>query len=187
MIIRSKVISYLKVGYLLHIMTLLEIALLIFLFRSCKIGGWLMEGTLFLKMILLLPFAIAPFFPQFDAYSRFQNYKLIKDHLFIRGFQPRILKPFIQSRCQRDAAMVAAEELGMANKCRNHFYDHDYRWYHLLPDFLFTEPSILSCKAFWLNTFFAKKYTARFDYKKIAGNYQEGFNSISSQQFAASQ
>ena len=79
MIIRSKAISYLKVGYLLHIMTLLEIALLIFIFRSCKIGGWLMDGNLFLKMTLLLPFAIAPFFPQFDAYSRFQNYKLIKD------------------------------------------------------------------------------------------------------------
>lgn len=186
MIIRSKTISYLKVAYLLHLMTLLELALMIILFKLFQIEEWLMTGNLFLKILVLIPFAVAPFFPQFDAYSRFQNYKLIKDHLFIRGFQPRILKPFIQSRCQRDAAMVAAEELGMANKCSCHFYAHGYRWYHLLPDFLFTEPRILSSKAFWQNTFFAKKYTARFDYKKIADSYQEELNTVSLQQYATS-
>ena len=168
MIIRSKSISYLKAGYLLHLMTLLEITLYVFAFQYLKIGEWLNAGNLFWKILLLLPFMVAPFFPQLDAYSRFQNYKQIKDHLYLRGFKIRILKPFIQSRCQRDAAMLAAEELGMKAECKQHFYEQGYRWYHLLPDFLFTHPQTLFCKAFWLNTFFAKKYQAKYDFRKIS-------------------
>ncbi len=148
MIRRSKIISYLKLGYLLHLMTLIEIILLVVLFQSMQINSWLSEGNLFFRIILLTPFAIAPFFPQFDAYSRFQNYKQIKDHLFVGGFKTIIVKPFIKSRCQRDAALVAAEELGMEKDCRIYFYYHGYRWYHLLPDFCLPTRKRLSAKLF---------------------------------------
>ncbi|HEX3025359.1 MAG TPA: hypothetical protein VHP12_09125 [Chitinophagaceae bacterium] len=178
MIHRPKIISYLKLGHLLHLMTLLEIILLVVLFQTLQINTWLHEGNLFFRTIFLVPFITAPFFPQFDAYSRYQNYKLIKDHLFVHGFEQRIVKPFIKSRCQRDAVMVAAEELGMKKDCTKYFYHHGYRWYHLLPDFLFTQPQTLTCKAFWLNTFFVKYYQSKHDFKKIKLNVEKGMDEI---------
>lgn len=185
MIHRPKIISYLKLGYLLHLMTLLEIALMANLFQLLEIDVWLNEGILFFKIPLLVPFAVAPLFPQLDAYSRYQNYKQIKDHLFVHGFEQRIIKPFIKSRCQRDAAMVAAEELGMKKDCRKCFYHHGYRWYHLLPDFLFTQPEILIGKAFWLNTFFARYYKPKYDFKKIIITKQKKINTVSLQHYTS--
>ena len=74
----------------------------------------------------------------------------------------------MQSRCQRDAVLVASEELGFREECISLFKNQGYKWFHLLPDFLFTHPSILFGKAFWLNTFFAKTYTAKYDFKKLS-------------------
>jgi hypothetical protein len=164
---RSPIISFLKVSYLLQMMTLLEAFLITIAFKSFPIADWLITGNTLMKAAVLFPLLVAPFFPELDAYSRYQNYKLIKDHLFVHGFQPRILKPFIRSRCQRDAVIVAAEELGLGKECKAHFRKVGYRWYHLLPDFIFTEPATLICSSFWLNTFFAKTYTPKFDFKKI--------------------
>ncbi len=180
---RSKIISYLKLGYLLHLMTLLEIILLTILFQTFQINSWLENGNLFFKVILVIPFAILPFFAQFDAYSRYQNYKQLKDHLFIHGFERRIVKPFVKSRCQRDAAFVAAEELGMKKECRKYFYDLGYKWHHFLPDFLSTKPQTLICKSFWLNTFFAKHYKPRFDFKKVNPIADREINQIVFKQF----
>lgn len=167
MIFRTNLNSYIRVGHLLHLMTLLEIAIFAGLIQWLHLGVWLTEGPIMLKIPFLLPFILAPLFPQLDAYSRFQNYKLIKDHLFAHGFQTRILKPFIRSRCQRDAVIVAAEELGMGKECKAHFREAGYRWYHLLPDFILKEPATLICSSFWLNTFFAKTYTSKFNFKKM--------------------
>ena len=163
----SNIISFLKVSYLLQLVTLLEILLLYSALKSLHITEWLLTGNSIFKAALLFPFIVAPFFPELDAYSRYQNYKLIKDHLFVNGFQPRILRPFIKSRCQRDAVLVAAEELGMTKECKVYFMMQGYRWYHLLPDFVFKEPRTLICRSFWLNTFFAKTYRSKFDFKMI--------------------
>jgi hypothetical protein len=179
MIHRPKYISYLKVGYLLHLMSILEITIYWVAYYSLDMNEWLMSEKTGWKLMLLFPFAIAPFFPQFDAYSRFQNYKLVKDLLYEHGFQARIIKPFIQSRCQRDAVMVAAEELGFKNECKLHFANYGYKWYHLLPDFLFTHPSVLLQKAFWLNTFFAKTYAAKYDFRKTNIKVYKASNKIS--------
>ena len=167
---RSTIISYFKVGYLLHIMTLMELILLVLLYRFSGIADWIHTGWVTLKSSLLYPFFLAPLFPQLDAYSRFQNYKQIKDYLYQYGFQARILKPFVHSRCQRDASMAAAEELGFSIECRTFYKGLGYKWYHLLPDFLFTEPSILISKAFWFNTFFVKYYSPRFNYTMLISN-----------------
>jgi hypothetical protein len=148
-------------------MTLLEIIVFAGLIQWLHLGIWLTEDPIMLKIPFLLLFIVAPLFPQLDAYSRYQNYKLIKDHLFAHGFQTRILKPFIRSRCQRDAVIVAAEELGLGKECKAHFRKAGYKWYHLLPDFVFKEPATLICSSFWLNTFFAKTYKSKFDFKKM--------------------
>jgi len=106
-----------------------------------------------MKAFCLLSLLVAPIYPQCDARSRYQNYKQVKDHLYLYGFQSRIVKPFSYSRCQRDAVIAAAEELGLEKQCKDYFKSQGYYWYHILPDFLFRHPTYLLHKAFWLNTF----------------------------------
>jgi len=105
-----------------------------------------------------------PLFAQLDARSRYQNFKLIRDSLHTHGFQKRILKPFIKSRCQRDAIKAAAGELGMLDLCKQYFKESGYRWYHLLPDVVRTKPSVLLTRNFWVTTIFEKTYHSKFDF-----------------------
>lgn len=140
---------------------MLEILLLTIIFYLLHLNEWLQTGNLIIKLCAITPFLSMPVFPQLDARSRYQNYKMLRDQFYLYGFQPRIVKPFIKSRCQRDAAIVAASELGFEKICKEHFYSKGYRWYHLFPDFVFCNPRFLVCKNFWVTTFFAKKYIAR--------------------------
>lgn len=160
--------SYLAAGYLLHLMTLGEAGLLVIIL------GFLTEGfteSLFEKEVWKIIFYFAlwlyPVSAQFDARSRFQNYKQIKDQIYLFGFRTRILKPVLKSRCQRDAARQAAFELGYGDRCRLYFRKHGYRWYHLLPDFVFTHPFFFFSRYFWKTTFFAPTYRPRVDYRNI--------------------
>ena len=156
-----KLFGYIRTGYLLHIVTIAELLILSQLYSWFNIDEWLREGPFAIKMICLLPFLSFPLFPQLDARSRYQNYKMFRDHFYNYGFQPRIIKPFIKSRCQRDAVIAAAEELGLEAMCKKHFYEKGYRWYHLLPDFVFSKPTYLIKRLFWSTTFFARHYTPR--------------------------
>ncbi|MEI6087619.1 MAG: hypothetical protein WCR66_08545 [Bacteroidota bacterium] len=164
---RSFLLTYLRLGYLLHIMTIAEIFLIISWLNTFDVVNWMQNEFVVLKSAFLLIIVSAPIFPQFDARSRYQNYKQVKDHLFMYGFQPRIIKPFSNSRCQRDAVIAAAEELGMENECANYFIQKGHRWYHILPDFLFQKPAYLFQKAFWLNTFFVKYYHSKIDFAGV--------------------
>lgn len=164
---RSFFLTYLKLGYLLHLMTIAELVVIISCFQHFDLINWVQDELVVLKAISLFAFVIAPIFPQCDARSRYQNYKQVKDHLYIYGFQPRIIKPFSFSRCQRDAVIAAAEELGMAKECITYFHEQGHRWYHLLPDFLYHKPRYLFQKAFWLNTFFAKHYQSKVNFSAI--------------------
>jgi hypothetical protein len=163
----QRLYTYIKIGYLLHLFTLLEICFLYATFEFLDTEEWLQQGHFVLKILLLSPFISMPFFPQFDAWSRYQNYKMLRDQFYFYGFQPRIVKSFIKSRCQRDAALAAADELGFTDICKKHFYNSGYRWYHIFPDFVFTRPKFLLCKHFWLTTFFAKNYHPRISDKMI--------------------
>src|SRR5215467_4364764 len=133
----KKIISYLKAGFLLHLMTLTELLIFFFLLSSPGFRSWIAGNYSFLKLLAISPASCLPLMAQFDARSRYQNYKLIKDNLYIYGFQKRLLKPFIKSRCQRDAIKAAAGELGILHLCTEYFRDSGYRWYHLLPDVVF--------------------------------------------------
>jgi len=100
---------------------------------ACWGGGWL----------------VVAFFAMADAVSRHREYKRIKAMFLKFGYSERILEPLARSRCQRDAAIFAAEEVGHGDTARQYFSKLGYRWYHILPDlvmrnpFAFLRPSFL--------------------------------------------
>ena len=163
--------SYLRAGYFLHVMTLAELALLCMVSShlSVSFADGLDAGIAF-KLMFLSFLAALPLFSQLDARSRYQNYKQLKDQLFLYGFDRRIFKPVVKSRCQRDAALAAAEELGHGDTCRAYFRTCGYRWYHLAPDFLLEAPYVLLTGSFWRTTFFRPTYVPRVDYQMIDDN-----------------
>jgi hypothetical protein len=130
------------------------------------IPSWLTSDYFFFKVNSSQPDDGMPLFAQLDARSRYQNYKLVKDNLFAYGFQKRIVKPFIKSRCQRDAVKAAAYDLGRSQQCKEYFRINGYKWYHLTPDVIFKDPSLLLTKNFWITTLFAKTYHSKIDFKK---------------------
>lgn len=176
-IYRHPLLSYLKAGYLLHVMMSIELFILWLVFINLSPS---LENTTFItifsKIIILAYFGSLPVFSQLDARSRYQNYKHIKDQLYSHGFDLRILKPVLKSRCQRDAAQTAAEELGYGDLCRNYFKSSGYCWYHLIPDFVFQKPQFLLSKYFWRTTFFTPTYTPKIDYRNLkVGHPQDQF------------
>lgn len=172
--LRPKTISYLRVGYLLHIVTFIGLLLSYCLFYFFDILSWLAIDNTLIKTIILSPLLVIPLIAQLDIRSRYQNYKLVKDNLYIYGFQTRLLKPFIKSSCQRDAVKVAADELGMLHQCREYFKSNGYKWYHLIPDIVLKNPSVLFTKNFWSTTLFTKTYHPRIDFEKTGHAPAEG-------------
>ncbi|WP_319468319.1 hypothetical protein [uncultured Pseudodesulfovibrio sp.] len=100
---------------------------------ACWGGGWLVVAL----------FAMA------DAVSRHRECERIKRMFRKYGYSERILEPLARSRCQRDAAIFAADEVGYGDVARCYFVELGYRWYHILPDlvvrnpFAFLRPSFL--------------------------------------------
>jgi hypothetical protein len=95
-----------------------------------------------------------------DARSRYQEYKRAKDLFFEKGFKPRIARLYGHSKCQRDAARVAAKDLGLLEQLDSYYRGRGYRWYHLFPDFVFAKPWILFSRRYWRRTLFAPHYTS---------------------------
>lgn len=157
--------SYLVAGKLLHLITLIEliaIIILVPLIAGLETGGNILWwGVKYYAIGFLVSL---PLFSQLDARSRFQNYKQIKDQIFLYGYDQRIFKPVLKSRCQRDAAWLSAEELGYGDQCKAYFHSHGYRWYHIFPDFVFSKPQFLLTTYFWRTTFFSPRYTPKVDY-----------------------
>ncbi|MDX2452468.1 hypothetical protein [Desulfosarcina sp.] len=145
--------GYLSAGKLLHAITVTELltitALAIFI------------GDHPLASPALVSLCLVPFFTQLDARSRFQEYKRVMDQLARYGPNRRIFKSAAGSRCQRDAALAAARQLGYASHCRTCFSTAGYRWYHLLPDVVNGHPRFLISAVFWRTTFFMPTYQSR--------------------------
>jgi len=156
--------AYIRAGMLLHAMTIMELAVL-----AASAPGLLWfqaeSAAAAIFNISILAFLVSlPILSQLDARSRYQSYKRVKDSLHKHGFDPRILKPFIKSRCQRDAVWAAADELGYGPQCRGYYRAQGYRWYHILPDFVISNPGFLVSRQFWQSTFFAKTYRPRTEF-----------------------
>jgi hypothetical protein len=151
--------TYLRVGAFLHMNTMLYLLLMkpsLDLGLACLAQGLLWPGIL--SCWLASFFLVNMVLSQLDARSRWQNYKQIKDYLYGFGYRERIFKPVLKSSCQRNAALIAAEELGYRARVEAFFRSQGYRWYHIPPDFVFSHPQFLFSRHFWRTTFFAPTY-----------------------------
>lgn len=162
------VISYLRVGRLLYW------SLILFFAESWIYGHQLfisLEQRGVLAIIFWLSFFLFSFLHIFlvlaDGWSRFQNYKRVKDQFFIYGFQGRIAENYIGSKCQRNAAIVAAQELGIDDELQNYYRKRGVKWFHYIPYFMIRDPLFLFKNNFWSRTFLEKSYTPKFDYKAL--------------------
>lgn len=158
----NQIIRYIRIGSFLHIMGLVGIALFFVCFEVSRfyftqqqpISGYIWS-------FLSLCFVTVPVFSEFDAYGRYQNYKQIKDAIFEMGYDPRLIKPFMYSKCQRDAVIVAARDLDHHTEVKAFFYAEGYRKYHILPDAFNKNPLVLFNKLFWKRILFTEYYPSR--------------------------
>jgi len=102
-----------------------------------------------------------------DGWSRFQNYKRAKDQFYIHGFHPRIADRYIVSKCQRMAAIQAAEELGYQQEIEAHYTSRGVKWYHFIPYFMLQDFWFGFRRQFWSRTFLESHYTPRFNYREL--------------------
>ena len=160
--------SYIRVGYLLYW------ALLLFLAESW-FYGYKLDLAMQHESALIIGIWAWSFMFSFihiflvimDGWSRFQNYKRAKDQFFLYGFEPRIALAYIGSKCQRMAALTAADELGMTKELTDFYADCEVKWFHYVPYFMVKEPLFLFKKSFWSRTFLERKYQAKYDYQQL--------------------
>ena len=161
-----QLVTYLRVGTVLHVNTALYLLLIKPFF---DIGLTRFEQGLLLPAIWwgwLSSFFLAnAVLSQLDARSRWQNYKQIKDQLCGFGYRERIFKPVLKSSCQRQAALIAASECGYRKQLLALFRAHGYRWYHIPPDFVMVRPQFLLTRHFWRTTFFTPTYYPRYQFR----------------------
>ncbi len=155
----NQFIRFIRIGSFLHIMGLVGIALF---FTTFQLSLNEFQDHLYLQgylwAIVSFGFFTVPFFSEFDAYGRYQNYKQIKDSIYEMGYDKRLIKQFMHSKCQRDAVIIAAEDLNCQREVKSFFYDQGYRRYHVLPDAFTKNPLVLFYTVFWKRILFTQKY-----------------------------
>jgi len=158
------VLRYLQTAYLLHLITVASIILFVYCGRQVLV---LLESNtnqnqLFVYSFLALYLLTIPFFSQLDAFSRYQNYKLVKDKIYQYGFDNRLLKPFIFSKCQRDAIAVAARDLNYTAEWNDLIKRNGFRWYQIIPQLVLRDPFVLFSMQYWNKTLFVKTYYSKY-------------------------
>ena len=164
----SQYISYLRVGKLLYYSLILFVleAWIYWIQLRKAINSQEIFSILFWISFFLFSF-LHIFLVLADGWSRYQNYKWAKDQFYIHGFNRRIANTYIGSKCQRMAAEIAAEELGMEEEIKTHYAAMGVKWYHYVPYFMIKDPLFLFNKKFWSRTFLEKRYTPKFDYTQL--------------------
>lgn len=163
-VLSMRILRYFQTGYLLHLITGLSVWMVfhwsekLFIAIKSHDGIWqiLLFGFLTGHFLSLL------FFSQLDARSRFCNYKMIKDKLYEYGFDVRLFRPFMYSRCQRDAIAVAAREMNYTTEWEKLNHEFGFKWYHLLPHLVIKQPEILITTGYWNKTLFVKSYQSKY-------------------------
>ena len=162
------IIRYWKVGTLLHFVAALAFTVAVYSFSTLSnIDFYSVNILWFIWLAVFIIFFNMSILAELDGYSRFQNYKQVKDQMFLNGYQERQLKPLLKSSCQRKAANLAADELGCGKEVQSYFYREGYRWYHIIPDFVFHNPRFFFSSFFWRTTFFTPHYLPKVNYDKI--------------------
>jgi hypothetical protein len=159
LIFYNQFIRFIKVGRSLHFIALLGIGLFFLgLYKFDPIRLPLFEFSNYFWGLIVVFGSTLPIFAELDAYGRYQDYKLLKDKIYKNGYDNRLIKIFMYSKCQRDSVLVAAEDLNYINKAEDFFYKSGYRWYHILPDRFVKNPFVIFRKEFWYKILFTKKY-----------------------------
>lgn len=161
-------ISYLRVGRLLYW------SLLLFILESW-FYWYKFEFALEHHSLIWVAFWFGCFLFSFvhiflvimDGWSRFQNYKRAKDLFFVHGFSTKVADNYLGSKCQRNAAIVAAEELGYKKEIITYFRSKGIKWFHYFPYFMIHDPLFLFKNYFWERTFLEKPYNAKFNYRRL--------------------
>ncbi|MCW9094496.1 MAG: hypothetical protein OQJ74_01470 [Ignavibacteriaceae bacterium] len=162
------IIRYFKVGRLLHLVATLGFSITVISFIKLKNNNlYLDDYSWFIWLTISIIFFSMSILAELDGYSRFQNYKQVKDQMFLNGYQERQLKPLLKSNCQREAVLLAANELGYAKEVRFYFHRKGYRWYHIIPDFVIKNPLFFFSAFFWRTTFFTPRYEPKVNYDQL--------------------
>lgn len=162
------IIRYFKVGKLLHLVAFVASMVSVFSFFNLKNLFYNADPYLwFTWLVLFVSFFNMCILAELDGYSRFQNYKQVKDQMFLNGLQERQLKPLLKSSCQREAAILAGDELGIGEEVRNYFLQKGYKWYHIIPDFVLKNPIFIFTTFFWRTTFFTPFYKPKINYDQL--------------------
>lgn len=150
-------------------------SLILFVLESGWYGWELMkawEQEVIWKILFWLSFFIFSFVHIFlvlmDGWSRYQDYKRAKDQFYLYGFRGRIADLYIRSKCQRMAAQVAAEELGMREQIDAHYQKKGVEWFHFIPYFMVKDPWFMFRRHFWKRTFMEKHYTPKVNFKELS-------------------
>ncbi|MGE4298947.1 MAG: hypothetical protein AB7E47_13045 [Desulfovibrionaceae bacterium] len=112
--------------------------------------GWLLVAHA-LGWLGLAGFALA------DGYSRWREFVRLRVLFRRHGFRPRIVHPVTRSRCQRDAAVAAADEAGCGDAVRRHFHALGYRAHHLFPDRIMANPLLFFHPRFVMAAYLPKR------------------------------
>ncbi len=84
------------------------------------------------------------------------------------GFRGKIADLYIESKCQRIAAQVAANELGLQKQIDAHYLKKGVKWFHFIPYFMLKDPLFMVRSGFWKRTFLERNYAPKFDYKLLS-------------------
>lgn len=90
---------------------------------------------------------------QREAVSRFREYHRVKRLFRAYGWDTKIASYMESSACQRRAAEVAAEQVGLSKEIKDYFNARGHRWYHIIPDPVVQDPSLLFKLDFWRQAF----------------------------------
>lgn len=118
--------------------------------ESWMVGVWMLLAVFLVWGAILC---------QADALSRYREFKRVRGILARYGFRPRVFGLLASSRCQRDAALLAARETGCRAQARRFFQEMGYRWYHILPDAIVANPLAFFHPWFLRSTFVPGKNT----------------------------
>lgn len=152
-------LRYLRVAPFPHLTTLKVSALAV----VCGCEAWFFleqpefSWTAWIWMGLTGLFAWGVVLCQADAFSRYREFKRLRRLLRRYGFKPGIFRLVAASRCQRDAALLAARETGCRAQASGVFRELGYRWYHILPDAIVANPLIFFHPRFLRTTFIPGK------------------------------
>ena len=155
----QRTIRFLMVGRSLHFISLIGIIVFLIGFKFALSVIHLPFSLISLLWWYLALFGLSlPVFAEMDANGRYQDYKKLKDVIHEYGYDDRLVKPFVGSKCQRDAVVMAARDLDHIDDVKALFFNLGYRWYHILPDRFMKNPLVLFKKEFWFRILFSNTY-----------------------------